>query len=130
MDQGGRLESPAGGLVRQPGGGQPAQLVVHQGQEPFGRARLAPQTASSTRVTAVFAASLSGSDGSMEPPGGMTPLAPHKSERVTKYVRRDRLTLGHVGGFVEPEVEAQIDPAHGILARRLFSDRITDYSLL
>ena len=42
VDQGGGLERLAGGLACQPGGGQPAELVVHQGQELVGRPRLAP----------------------------------------------------------------------------------------
>ena len=42
VDQGCGLERLAGGLTRQPGGGQPAQLILHQRQELGGGPRLAP----------------------------------------------------------------------------------------
>ena len=41
MHQGGRLQGLAGLFVRQPLGGQPAQLVVDQRQELLGRVRVA-----------------------------------------------------------------------------------------
>ena len=68
MDQGGCLERLPRELVGQPGGGEPAQLVVDQRQEPIGREGLPRTTASNARVTAVLAGSGSFGDGAMTSP--------------------------------------------------------------
>jgi hypothetical protein len=50
MDQRGRLERLAGQLLRQPLGGQPAQFIVDQRQQPAGPGRVAlPQGAQQLR---------------------------------------------------------------------------------